>query len=153
MSYRFCWLLTSGIRTEHPDTAWILKICNVYSIIFPEIIRTFSQYFVQFKIFSVSSWFPKLMHSPSSSVCLQTKVTIHQQKFVLIIIRRVHHVTVTSPTISRLRKGNSFVVRRLDRHFELKVTTCLAISNSWFRASSMIILNKKPTRSTLVLKS
>jgi hypothetical protein len=31
---------------------------------------------------------------------LQEKVTIHQQKFFPIIMRRVHHVTFASPTAS-----------------------------------------------------
>jgi hypothetical protein len=36
------------------------------------------------------------------------KFTVHGKKFVPIIIRRAHHVTFTSPTISRLRKKKAF---------------------------------------------
>jgi hypothetical protein len=36
------------------------------------------------------------------------KVTVHGQTLVPIIIRREHHVTFTSPIISRLRKTKSF---------------------------------------------
>jgi len=53
-------------------------ICRyVHSVIFSELIRTFSQYLALFKIFSINSWFPNLIHPPSSSVgVLQAKVTI-----------------------------------------------------------------------------
>jgi hypothetical protein len=61
-------------------------------------------YLAQFKIFSIISWFPKQTHPPSSSVSvLPANVTICQQKFVPIIIRRVHHAPFMSLKISRLR--------------------------------------------------
>ena len=64
------------------------------------------------------------MHSPSSSVrVFQTKITICQQKFAPVIIRRVHHVPFTSFTVSRLRTRSPFVARRLDRHVGLKQGT------------------------------
>jgi len=64
------------------------------------------------------------MHPPSSSVpVLQATVSIHQQKFIPVIIRRVHHVPFTSLTINRLRTGRTFVARSLERHVGLKVAT------------------------------
>jgi len=61
------------------------------------------------------------MHPPSSSVrVIQAKVTICQQKFVPVIIRRVHHVPFTSLTVSRLRTRSPFVARRLDRYCRIK---------------------------------
>jgi hypothetical protein len=78
-------------------------------------------YLAQFKIFSISSWFPKLIHPPSSSVSLlPAKVTICQQKFVPVIIRRVHHLPFTSLKISRLR---TYVHMSLDRHVGIIVAT------------------------------
>ena len=69
------------------------------------------------------------MHPPSSSVCVfQENVTIHQQKFIPNIIRHVHHVMFTSPTVSRLRHRSLFVARSLDRHAGFKVATqCLGV--------------------------
>jgi len=41
------------------------------------------------------------MHPPSLSVpVLKEKVSTHQQKFIPVIIRRVHHVPFTSLTIA-----------------------------------------------------
>jgi hypothetical protein len=63
------------------------------------------------------------MHPPSSSVrILQAKVTICQQKFVAVIILRVHHVPFTSLTISRLRTSPCVAVS-IDTHVGLNVAT------------------------------
>jgi hypothetical protein len=70
------------------------------------------------------------LHSSSSSSSvrvLQAKVSIRQQKFVSFITRLVGHVTLTSLTVSALRKRSSFVARCLDRHEGLKIATCLAV--------------------------
>jgi hypothetical protein len=76
-----------------------------------------------FKTFSVSSWFLKLMHPPSSSVrILQGKVTAFQQKFVTVIILRVHHVPFTSLTVSRLRTSTCVAVS-MGTHVGLNVAT------------------------------
>ena len=50
---------------------------------------------------------------------LQAKVTTGHKKFVPVIIRRVYHVTFTSPTVSKLRKRSSSACRSLDRHVRL----------------------------------
>jgi len=64
------------------------------------------------------------MHPPSFSVpVLQENVSTHQQKFIPVIIRRVHRVTFTSLTISRLKTGSPFIARSPDRHDGLKVAT------------------------------
>jgi len=64
------------------------------------------------------------MRPPSSSVpVFQAKVSIHQQKFIPVIIRRVHHVPFTLLRVSRLRTGSPFIPRSLDRHVGLKVAT------------------------------
>jgi hypothetical protein len=105
----------------HSLTSASLHTCR---LIFSELIGKFSQFLAQFKIFSIGSWFPKLMHPPSSSVrILQAKVTICQQKFVPFFIRRVHHVPFTSLTMSGLRTRSPCVARSLDTHVGLNVAT------------------------------
>lgn len=98
--------------------------CYIHSVLFSERTRKFCQYLAYFKIFAISSWFPKLMHPLSSSVHVLQEKIIHQQKFIPNIIWCIHHVMFTSPTISRLRKRGLFVARSLDR---LKVATRLAM--------------------------
>ena len=88
---------------------------------------------MHFKIFCISSLFPKLMHPLSSSVrLLLSKVDICQKKFVPVIIRRVHHVPFTSPTISRLRP---LVGGSLDRPVGLKVATHAVFCRFWLQCS------------------
>jgi hypothetical protein len=67
------------------------------------------------------------MHPPSSVHVLQAKVTVNQQKFISFTIRRIHHVTFTSPTWSRLRKRRPFVGRSRDRCGIKSSHTCLAM--------------------------
>jgi hypothetical protein len=52
-----------------------------------------------------------------------TKVSIHQQKFIPLIIRRVRRLPFASFTVSRLRTGSPFVARSLDRLVGLKVAS------------------------------
>ena len=97
-----------------------IKSFYIHSVKFSELIGIFCQYFAQFKILSISFWFPKLMHPPSSSVrIIQAKVTIYQQKFVPVIMRRVHHVMFTSLTTSRLGTRSPCVAISMHTHVGL----------------------------------
>jgi len=56
------------------------------------------------------------------------KVTVHGQIFVPIIIRREHHATFTSPTISTMGKKKSFYRYKSGQTCGIKsIHTCLAM--------------------------
>jgi hypothetical protein len=92
LSVFFCFYALSEIRIALQITLHTIqntiRSFYVYSVVFFELIGKFCQYLAQFQIFSINSWFLKLMHPPSSSVrVLQTK------------IRPSHHPTRTSYTV------------------------------------------------------
>ena len=71
----------------------IIKSFYVHSIIFSELTRKFCECLAQFKIFFISSWFPKLTHPPSSSVpVLQAEVNIYHPSHHQTSTLRSYHV-------------------------------------------------------------
>jgi hypothetical protein len=57
------------------------------------------------------------------STNFKQRLLIHQQIFIPVIIRCIHHVPFTSSTMSKVRKVSSFMRSSLDRHVGLKVAT------------------------------
>ena len=109
-------------------TFWIC--CYVHSVAFSELIRKVSQCLAQFKIFSISSWFLKLIHPSSSSVrVLQAQVNIYQLKSVPDIIIRVHQCTVDITYSKQTEKKKLSCRQKSGQTCRIKSShTCLAMN-------------------------